>query len=139
MLTPDGQSEPMDDLFPVGTLVWAKVKGHRWAPGRILSDSEALTRRPRYKGTWFLVYFFHDDKQAFVSTRYIEPYGPNKGRRQCDRPEITAAIAEAEQFAASQAKNAVTTADLDQITGGTFRRRASNTRRRRLHCFSGRF
>ncbi|GAB6031753.1 hypothetical protein CHUAL_010166 [Chamberlinius hualienensis] len=61
------------DIFNVGDLVWAKMKGFSPWPGKIVNPTKDV-KRPAYKKPMQCVFFFGTDNYAWIPDESIKPY-----------------------------------------------------------------
>lgn len=105
-----------DQVFEIGTVVWAKIEGHPWWPAKIVSSEEDLdsgVRKPdvniREKNVPVL--FFGDETYAEAKTQNIKPFEEWKEEmmKRCRSAFFRRSVEEARQFKEGAQKKEITT------------------------------
>ena len=104
-----------DQVFEIGTVVWAKIEGHPWWPAKIVSSEEDLdsgVRKPdvniREKNVPVL--FFGDETYAEAKTQNIKPFEEWKEEmmKRCRSAFFRRSVEEARQFKEGAQKKEIT-------------------------------
>ncbi|XP_031572916.1 DNA (cytosine-5)-methyltransferase 3A-like [Actinia tenebrosa] len=114
--------------FSTGDLVWAKLKGFDWWPGKVVSYLEARRSAPNPGSHW--IKWFGDSKFSQVLHTVVRPfhefnskYNPSKMRGLYKK-----AVYEALEFAAKRSKRAFTKSDM--TIKATKKKRVKNKKQR---------
>lgn len=104
------------DVFQVGDLVWAKMKGFSPWPGKIVNPTKDV-KRPAYKKPMQCVFFFGTDNYAWIPEDAIKPYEAFKEQliKQYKSPMFRDAIEAIEDYIRNKPEVPIKTSDLPSI------------------------